>query len=45
MEDMDTIDSSTDIPDEEMLIMQEVVKGEADLFYLHCYLSEIFRKG
>jgi len=45
MEDIDKDDPSNAIPDEEMLFMQEVVKGEADLFYLHCYLAELFRKG
>ncbi len=30
-------------PDEE-LMMTEVIRGDADLYYLHHYLSEIFRK-
>ena len=32
------------IPDEEMML-QEVIQGDADLYYLHHFLTEIFRKG
>lgn len=46
MEDMDTNDRvSNDIPEDEDLIMGEVVQGEPDLFFLHHYLSEVYRKG
>ncbi len=30
--------------DDEELTMNEVIQGEADLCYLHHYLSEVFRQ-
>lgn len=46
MEDMDHKDVSNDgISSDEDLVMREVIQGDADLCYLHHYLSEIFRKG
>ncbi len=44
MEDFDKNETSRAISDED-LIMREVIQGDADLCYLHHYLSEIFRKG
>lgn len=45
MEDFDKNDRvSNDISDDDLL-MREVIQGEADLFYLHHYLSEVYRKG
>ena len=46
MEELDTKDiTDQQISDEEELILSEVIKGDADLFYLHHYLTEIFQKG
>ena len=46
MEDMDKNDvSNNGISEDEDLIMREVIQGDADLCYLHHYLSEVFRKG
>lgn len=43
---MDTNDGlNNGIFEDEDLLMREVVQGDADLCYLHHYLSEIFRKG
>lgn len=45
-EDLDKSDVSNEgISDDEDLVMREVIQGDADLFYLHHYLSEVFRKG
>lgn len=44
MEDFDKSDELHAISDED-LIMREVIQDDADLCYLHHYLSEIFRKG
>lgn len=33
------------ISEDEDLMMREVIQGDADLCYLHHYLSEVFRKG
>lgn len=33
------------ISDDEELLMREVIQGDADLCYLHHYLSELFRQG
>jgi len=41
MEDIDNEKASEVLSDEE-LFMREVVKGEADLFLLDCYLRDIF---
>lgn len=40
MENVDFNDSSDTISEEE-LILREVIQGDADLFYLHHYLSEL----
>ena len=46
MEDMDKNEvSNNGISEDEDLIMREVIQGDVDLYYLHHYLSEIFRKG
>ncbi len=46
MEDIDKTNvSSEGISDDEDLMMREVIQGDADLFFLHHYLSEVFRKG
>ncbi len=44
MEDMDKNEELHGISDEDLL-MKEVIQGDADLCYLHHYLSEVFRKG
>lgn len=46
MEDMDKNEvSDHGISEDEDLLMREVIQEDADLFYLHHYLSEVFRKG
>ncbi len=46
MEDIDKNDSFTNgISEDEDLMMREVVQEDADLCFLHHYLSEVFRKG
>ncbi len=46
MEEMDNLDGfNNGISDEEELLMGEVIKGDADLYYLHHYLTEVFGKG
>ena len=46
MEDNDKNEvSDNGISEDEDLIKREVIQGDADLFYLHHYLSEVFRKG
>lgn len=45
MEDIDHEVSDNDISEEENLLMREVIQGDADLFYLHHYLSEVLRAG
>ena len=40
-----TKSSDNGISEDEDLIKREVIQGDADLFYLHHYLSEVFRKG
>ena len=46
MEDIDKNEVSDDgISDEEELLHREVIQGDADLYYLHHYLSEVFRNG
>lgn len=45
MEEMDNSEFSNDISDEDDLMMREVFQGDADLCYLHHYLSEVYRKG
>lgn len=45
MEDLDKIEvSDHDIVDDEDLVMRVVVQDDADICYLHHYLSDIFRK-
>ena len=46
MEDMDQKEiSDNGISEDEDLLMREVIQGDADLYYLHHYLSDIFRNG
>jgi len=46
MEEIDKNEvSDNGISEDEDLMMREVVQGDADLCYLHHYLSEVFRKG
>ena len=46
MEDIDKNEVSDDgISDEEELLHREVIQGDADLYSLHHYLSEVFRNG
>ena len=46
MEDIDKNEVSDEgISDDEDLMMREVDQGDADLFFLHHYLSEVFRNG
>ncbi len=45
MEDIDKDDLVSNGISEDDLLMREVIQGEADLFYLHHYLSEVYRKG
>lgn len=45
MEDIDKDDHVSNDISEDDLLMREVIQGEADLFYLHHYLSEVYRKG
>ena len=46
MEDIDKNEVSDEgISDDEDLMMREVVQGDADLFFLLHYLSEVFRNG
>ncbi len=46
MEEFDKRDFTNNVvSDEEDLLMNEVVRDDADLYYLHQYLTEVFRKG
>ncbi len=46
MEDIDKNEVSDDgISDEEDLLMREVIQDDAELYYLHHYLSEVFQNG
>lgn len=46
MEEIDTNDvSNNGISEDEELMMRDVVQDDADLYFLHHYLSDIFRKG
>lgn len=46
MDDMDEKEvSNNGISEEEDLMMREVIQNDSELFYLHHYLSEVFRKG
>lgn len=33
------------ISEDEDLLLREVIQGDADLYYLHHYLSEVYREG
>ncbi len=37
--------SDNDISDDEILLMEEVIQDDADLYFLNHYLTEIFRNG
>lgn len=43
MEDLDRKASSESVSDDYELLLKEVICGEADLFYIDCYLRELFR--
>ena len=45
MEENDKTDFSNAISDDEDLMMREVIQGDVDLYYLHHYLTELYRKG
>ena len=46
MEDIDKNEVSDEgISEDEDLMMREAVQGDADLCFLHHYLSEVFRNG
>ena len=45
MEDIDKNEVSDNGISEDEDLMREVIQGDADLCYLHHYLSEVFRKG
>ncbi|MBQ6882047.1 MAG: hypothetical protein IJN55_05730 [Alistipes sp.] len=44
MEEMDH-DTLHAISEDEELLMREVIQGDADLCYLHHYLTELYRQG
>ncbi len=43
MKEQDT-ESANDISDDDDLLMQEVIGGDTDLFYLDAYLNDILQK-
>lgn len=43
MEDIDYKKFDEIISDDERLMYSEVICGEAELYYLDCYLQELFR--
>ena len=46
MEDIDKNEvSNNGISEDEDLMMREEIQGDADLYYLQHYLTEIFRNG
>lgn len=46
MEELDKRNFTENIlPDEEDLLLNEVIQNDTDLYYLHHYLTEIFQKG
>lgn len=45
MEDMDYEKQFSAISDDDELLLREVIQGDAELFMLHHYLSEVFRPG
>lgn len=43
MEEIDKQNRSGDAPeDEEQLLLNEVIRGDGELYFLHCYLTELF---
>ena len=44
MTDLDNKDLSCEIETDEMLISSEVIQDDVDLYYLHHYLMDVFRK-
>ena len=46
MEELDKRNFTENVlPDEEELLLSEVIQNDTDLYYLHHYLTEVFRKG
>lgn len=46
MDELDTnMVSDDDISEDENMLMREVIKEDADLYFLNHYLSDIFRTG
>ena len=46
MEEVDTHEVvNNGISEDENLMMGEVIRGDADLYYLHHYLSEVLQNG
>ena len=46
MEELDKRDFTNNVlPEEEDQLMNEVIQNDSDLYYLHHYLTEVFRKG
>ena len=46
MEELDKRDFTNNVrPDEEEQLLDEVIQNDTDLYYLHHYLTELFRKG
>ncbi|MBQ3148160.1 MAG: hypothetical protein IJB87_02215 [Alistipes sp.] len=42
MEEFDTLNTFDSALDEEQLMMNEVICGDAELFYMDCYFRELF---
>jgi hypothetical protein len=45
MEDIDFKNFDDQLSDDERLLHSEVICGEADLYYIDCYLQELFRQS
>ncbi|MDE5708190.1 MAG: hypothetical protein K2L09_00295 [Alistipes sp.] len=46
MEDLDTTEiSDRAISEDDELMLKEVIQGDADLYFLHHYLSDVLRPG
>ena len=45
MEEIDKTDFFFFFLYDEDLMMREVIQGDVDLYYLHHYLTELYRKG
>lgn len=45
MEDIDCKKIDDLLSDDEQLMHSEVICGEADLYYIDCYLQELFRQS